>query len=349
MNTYNRGFFNFLAGLPNNVLIGLLVFVILLLLMVFFYFGTKKGNTLMGHLRSQWGWYVVAFLVSAGPVITAMISKVPGLGAAIFAFLIIISSIAAEIFRGRRRMNWLFGRSRYDDYGFLDAPYYRGYDPIAIENNIRNNQTRREREAALRRAEVYLQPYSNPMGDHTLQNRFCTLTYTCSGTRCVYNCSALEADKNADIISFMAIGLRDKEWNDDCFTSILKVFSYDTNISALATFFADKRNFDMTKMDNFRKQTADNSENASDDNANTNAVDVNTAPEEELSKLPGINVVLAKRIVSYRSERGGFKSVDDFIKTMGIKSQFAKKINKLITASKIEKKTVVENKRVLDI
>ncbi|MGQ9462177.1 MAG: ComEA family DNA-binding protein [Candidatus Fervidibacter sp.] len=47
-------------------------------------------------------------------------------------------------------------------------------------------------------------------------------------------------------------------------------------------------------------------------------VHLNTATEEELTKLPGIGPVLAKRIIEHRRKIGGFKSVDQLLEVKGI-------------------------------
>src|SRR5690606_28142447 len=47
-------------------------------------------------------------------------------------------------------------------------------------------------------------------------------------------------------------------------------------------------------------------------------VDVNTAEWAELSQLPGIGEVLARRIVATRDARGPFLSTDDLMKVEGV-------------------------------
>lgn len=47
-------------------------------------------------------------------------------------------------------------------------------------------------------------------------------------------------------------------------------------------------------------------------------VDINSAPAEELAKLPGIGQVLAERIVGYRTEHGPFETVEDLTGVSGI-------------------------------
>ena len=48
-------------------------------------------------------------------------------------------------------------------------------------------------------------------------------------------------------------------------------------------------------------------------------VDINTAGEEELKQIPGIGDAKASAIVSYRSEHGRFKKIEDLMQISGIK------------------------------
>jgi len=47
-------------------------------------------------------------------------------------------------------------------------------------------------------------------------------------------------------------------------------------------------------------------------------LNLNTATQEELENLPHLGPVLAKRIIDYRYEKGGFDSVGEIIKVRGI-------------------------------
>lgn len=50
----------------------------------------------------------------------------------------------------------------------------------------------------------------------------------------------------------------------------------------------------------------------------TPVTDLNTATSEQLEALPGIGEELAGRIVEYRTEHGGFSSVEELLEVPGI-------------------------------
>jgi len=66
-------------------------------------------------------------------------------------------------------------------------------------------------------------------------------------------------------------------------------------------------------------------------NAGPNKIYVNTATASELSILPGINIVMAKKIVEQRDKNGLFKSEDDFIAVANVKDHFISKIKTMIS------------------
>ena len=60
------------------------------------------------------------------------------------------------------------------------------------------------------------------------------------------------------------------------------------------------------------------SANASTDYLKANPVDLNRATQAELEALPGVGPKMAERILAYRAENGGFKSVDELDDVKGI-------------------------------
>lgn len=59
-------------------------------------------------------------------------------------------------------------------------------------------------------------------------------------------------------------------------------------------------------------------------------IDVNNVTASELAILPGINIVMAKKIIEYRDEKGLFKNFEDFITVANVKEHFAEKIKSMV-------------------
>ncbi len=62
----------------------------------------------------------------------------------------------------------------------------------------------------------------------------------------------------------------------------------------------------------------------------SNKIDVNNCTASELSILPGINIIKAKKLIEYRDTNGLFKSDDDFIQAAEVKEHFVAKIKSRI-------------------
>ena len=60
-------------------------------------------------------------------------------------------------------------------------------------------------------------------------------------------------------------------------------------------------------------------------------VNINTADEKGLDSLPGIGAAYAQRIIDYRNQNGGFKSLEDLKKIKGIGDKTFEKLKDQIT------------------
>ena len=65
-------------------------------------------------------------------------------------------------------------------------------------------------------------------------------------------------------------------------------------------------------------------------------LDLNEADEMELTLLPRIGEVLAKRIVDYRNENGNFDSVDDLLNVKGVGPKTLARLRPFCRTSHIE-------------
>lgn len=55
-------------------------------------------------------------------------------------------------------------------------------------------------------------------------------------------------------------------------------------------------------------------------------IDINTATEDKIAKVPGIGGLFSKKVISVREEVGGFKSFDHFVEALSVKPHLVEKI-----------------------
>lgn len=65
-------------------------------------------------------------------------------------------------------------------------------------------------------------------------------------------------------------------------------------------------------------------------------VDINNDSEEEISNLPGIGAILAKRVVNMRVENGSFTSLEDLGQKLGLKPHIVERIRPYVIFSQIK-------------
>lgn len=112
---------------------------------------------------------------------------------------------------------------------------------------------------------------------------------------------------------------------------------------------------DLTPQDIKSTQEKENPQNVVDmqDLTDSSKIDVNLANAQTISELPGINIVMAKKIVEYRNLNGFFKNKEDFISASGVKEHFKAKILSMITVEKssaviLSKEIEAEKERTVD-
>lgn len=67
--------------------------------------------------------------------------------------------------------------------------------------------------------------------------------------------------------------------------------------------------------------------------APTQAVNLNTAPAEQLERLPGVGPSTAARIIEYRQKNGGFKKIEELMNVRGIGEKAFLKMKSQITVT----------------
>ena len=63
------------------------------------------------------------------------------------------------------------------------------------------------------------------------------------------------------------------------------------------------------------------------------AVNLNTAPAEQLERLPGVGPSTAARIIEYRQKNGGFKKIEELMNVRGIGEKAFLKMKSQLTVT----------------
>jgi comEA protein len=67
--------------------------------------------------------------------------------------------------------------------------------------------------------------------------------------------------------------------------------------------------------------------------AASSALNLNTATQAELEKLPGVGAATAKQIIEYRQKNNGFKKVEELMNIKGIGEKTFLKLKTLVTVA----------------
>ncbi|MEW8986761.1 MAG: helix-hairpin-helix domain-containing protein, partial [Bacillus sp. (in: firmicutes)] len=62
-------------------------------------------------------------------------------------------------------------------------------------------------------------------------------------------------------------------------------------------------------------------------------IDINTATEEEFSAVPGLGLIIAKKIITIRQEIGSFQSIEHFGESLGLKPHTIERVRPYLYVS----------------
>lgn len=85
-----------------------------------------------------------------------------------------------------------------------------------------------------------------------------------------------------------------------------------------AFYIPDAVSFTQISTDGSQSEELESGQTEKDEETNLGKVPINRADETELDTLPGIGPALAKAIVEYREENGGFSSLEELMEVPGI-------------------------------
>lgn len=198
----------------------------------------------------------------------------------------------------------------------------------------------RQRQIALQRAAIFLSPYNNIWNNLKLGNKYCYAEYKNGKIRC--------GKKNNNDIYFLVtktgVHTIDELWDMLCFA-----YEYNTSYRGLAEFFtrcgckiteSKKSQLFNSKYEklynNSNLQNTYSEKKTLADSKPISKVDINNCSEIEMTGLPGINVIMSKRIIKKREEIGGFKKIDDFFLYLHIKPHIERQLRDRICINKMK-------------
>ena len=255
---------------------------------------------------------------------------------------------------------WIFIVSNGTRYDRLGRVVYGSGESSILSKYWRRRQLRMRRREALRYAKSFVSPYRSLFGKLILSNKYCKIIFSTEKNVTKFFCMSKEYNTKNELPFFEARAVEKTVWNDEFFNSLCFNFSYNTrlenihNVFSNNKFLLDDANYDVSKP---QIQSANTLKpNLQPDSSNDNTVqqlleqiNVNSATEAELTALPGINIIMAKKIIKQRDHKGEFKSVNDFMSFLKVKPHFEKQLRKIITVKPIEKITIEKGERILDI
>ena len=205
---------------------------------------------------------------------------------------------------------------------------------ISRENKDVTNSSFRRR-AALQQAKLYLAPYTDINRNLRLSNTYCSLRLGRDG-KTITAKEKVNSYRSFRLIRSNVHSVGDL-WNMFCIN-----FDYNTTFEGLVelcnTFNAEILIDSRTNIN----KTDTNTEKCNNDTVKSfgeieqkEKLDVNNASEVELTALPGVSIVMAKKLIKKREEIGGFKTVDDVCLFLRLKPHMQTQLEKLICVKKM--------------
>lgn len=201
-------------------------------------------------------------------------------------------------------------------------------------NVVIKDQTRiNSRLKALRTAKIYLSPYQDIWRNLKLSNKHCSLELTRDKTIIAKEKDAPNGANRQFIVVISDVYSFDELWNMFC-----KSFSSYKTYNGLVH---DARLFKAKIRETIPKVTEEEiySQTPEDKKIPLKPIeklDVNNCSEIELTALPGINIVMAKKLIKKREEIGGFKKIDDVFLFLHLKEHMVNQLRFLICVNKMK-------------
>lgn len=186
----------------------------------------------------------------------------------------------------------------------------------------------KRRKKALQKAKIYLLPYTDIWKNLKLSNKFCSISLDVDGVT-INAKEKLHPYRKFKVIE-SKVHSYEELWNMFCIHFNSKK-SYDELVRDCGIYKVSIYEF-LSKTDNQQS----NKVNFENKDISYEKIDINNCTETELLDLPGINIIMSKRIIKKRTEILGFKSIEEFFLFLNISSNLQDQIKDKIYIKEFE-------------
>lgn len=212
-------------------------------------------------------------------------------------------------------------------------------------NNTEIQSKTMRRRSALNEAKIYLAPYTDIWRNLRLSNKYCTLRLGYDGQTITAKESSVYGNRSLRVVRSNVHSINDL-WDMLCIS-----FDHNTSFNSLLEFFRrsavqikiDGQEYTSSVRSSRYNETQEKEETISKEikvdaipSEKKEKLDVNNASEVELTALPGVSIVMAKKLINKREEIGGFKSVNDVCIFLKLKPHMQVQLEELICVKKMK-------------
>lgn len=213
---------------------------------------------------------------------------------------------------------------RKNNYGLFDDSSIFSNDFLAPSNDTIETIARK---AALKEAHIFLSPYKDIWRNLKLSNKFCELKLGSDGIL-IMCAEKVLPNRQMKITSFGKYHSYREAWNMLCMH-----FQYNTGYNGIIES-CERYGFSYVEYIS-KKAPGNSSNNNKQKQPQKPKIDINNCSEIELTELPGISIVHAKRIIKKREEIGGFETTGDFFTFLKLKEHIIKQLKPFVKAEKM--------------
>ncbi len=215
-----------------------------------------------------------------------------------------------------------------------------------LQKKQKDQGAQRRRKEALLRARVFLLPYKDIWKNLTLSNKYCSLKLKLDGKTIVGTEKKTDPYLPYRTFRITASQVFDNNelWNLFCVN-----FSHNKSYEGL---LEDCNRFQVSLYEDIITPQLPKPVQPTVVNGETVAqIDINNCSEAELTALPGISIVIAKKIIKKREEIGGFKNVADFLLFVKLKPNVSKQLEPKVCVNKMKGSLKIQrnSERTLDL